>query len=94
MIDPDFLVTWSPSALRSLDRLPAKVVESVFEFVHGPVSRNPHRLGKPLHLELVGVHSARRGDYRVLYRIDDRTHAIEIALVQHRSDVYRSRGSQ
>ena len=33
--------------------------------------RQPHRVGKPQVRELAGLHSARRGPYRLLYRIDD-----------------------
>lgn len=32
---------------------------------------SPHRVGKPLKLGLETLHSARRGDYRVIYHIDD-----------------------
>lgn len=30
----------------------------------------------------------RVGDYRIIYRIDDRTEAIEVVIVRHRSAVY------
>jgi mRNA interferase RelE/StbE len=52
---------------------------------------NPARLGKPLRFELEGLHSARRGDYRVIYRIDRASHRVEIVAIEHRSDAYRSR---
>lgn len=62
---------------------------AIIEFVYGPLAENPHRLGKALHYELTGWHSARRGAYRVIYRIDGE--AIEIAVVHlaHRADAYR-----
>jgi mRNA interferase RelE/StbE len=37
------------------------------------------------------MHSARRGDYRVIYRIDDRARQVIVVAVEHRSDVYRPR---
>jgi len=42
-------------------------------------------------LGLEGAHSARRGDYRVIYEIDEDEHRVYILFVEHRSDVYRPR---
>jgi len=47
------------------------------------------RAGKPLVGELAGIWSLRRGDYRVLYRVDDASKIVEVARVAHRRDVYR-----
>ncbi len=43
----------------------------VVEFLSGPRAENPHRMSKPLRYELEGLRSARRGDYRILLRVDD-----------------------
>jgi mRNA-degrading endonuclease RelE of RelBE toxin-antitoxin system len=64
-----------------------KIAAAVVEFVYGPLAANPHRIGKPLHGRLAGLHSARRGDYRVLYRIT--SDVVMIEAVGHRSSVYR-----
>lgn len=48
------------------------------------------RSGKPLAGELRGLWSLRRGDYRILYRIDDAARRIGVARVGHRRDVYGS----
>lgn len=82
-------VAWTPSARRALIRLPEKAATAVVEFVYGPLSVNPRRVGKPLRFELEGLHSARRGDYRVVYRIEDGR--LTIVAVEHRSDAYRPR---
>jgi len=74
-----------------LSRLPEKVATAAVEFAYGSLAAGPHRVGKPLRLELAGLHSARRGDYRVIYRIDDSTRRIDILAIEHRSDAYRSR---
>jgi hypothetical protein len=39
----------------------------------------------------VAPNQAQRGDYRVIYRIDDYLHAVTIMAIEHRSDVYRPR---
>lgn len=50
----------------------------------------PRRIGKALQRELSGIHSARRGTYRVLYRIDEQRREVIVLRVEHRRDVYRS----
>jgi len=74
-----------------LARLPEKIATAAVEFIYGSLAENPHRVGRPLKLGLSGLHSARRGDYRVTYRIDDHLHAVTIMAIEHRSDVYRPR---
>jgi mRNA-degrading endonuclease RelE of RelBE toxin-antitoxin system len=61
------------------------------EFPYGSLAASPHRVGKPLKLSLEGLHSARRGDYRVIYRIDDQRHLVTVIAIEHRSDIYRPR---
>ena len=41
--------------------------------------------------KLAGLRSARRGDYRVIYRIDDQRHLVTVLAIEHRSDIYRPR---
>jgi mRNA interferase RelE/StbE len=86
-----FDVAWSPSSLRDLARLPEKVATAVAEFVYGALADNPQRVGHELRFELVGKHSANRGDYRVIYEIDDSAHLVTILAIDHRSKIYRSR---
>lgn len=88
--DP-YEVTWASSAFRSLDRLPEKVAAACIEFVYGGLAENPHRAGRALRFDLEGKHGARRGDFRVIYAIDDDRHDVTIVAIDHRSDVYRPR---
>lgn len=90
MSSSDFDVAWTSAARRSLDRLPEKIATAVVEFVYGSLAANPPRVGKPLKLNLEGLHSARRGDYRVIYRIHDAQRRVDVIAVEHRSDAYRS----
>ena len=91
MTDAGFDVAWTPTSRRALARLPEKVAAAAVEFIYGSLAENPRRVGKPLKLGLAGLHSARRGDYRVIYSIDDHLHAVTIMAIEHRSDVYRPR---
>jgi len=86
-----YAVAWTAPARRALSRPPEKVASAVVEFCYGSLAANPRRVGKPLKLGLEGLHSARRGDYRVIYRIDDQSQRIDIVAVEHRADVYRPR---
>jgi mRNA interferase RelE/StbE len=84
-----YAIEWASPALRSLQRLPDKVGTAVVEFVYGGLAENPARVGRPLRWELQGLHAARRGDYRVVYRIDDTRQVLIIEAVAHRADIYR-----
>jgi mRNA-degrading endonuclease RelE of RelBE toxin-antitoxin system len=86
-----YTISWAAPARRALTRLPEKVGTAVVEFLYGSLADNPHRVGKPLKLGLDGLHSARRGDYRVIYRIDDNRKQVEVIAIEHRSDLYRPR---
>ena len=87
----DFAIAWTTVSRRALTRLPEKVATAVVEFLYGSLAAGPHRVGKPLKLGLEGLHSARRGDYRVIYRIDDQRHLVTVIAIEHRSDIYRPR---
>lgn len=89
----DYEVFLLPSAQRSLRRLPEKVATAVVEFLYGALAANPHRAGKALSLDYAGLHSARRGDYRVIYEIVTDPRRVEVLVIEHRADVYRSRRS-
>lgn len=86
-----FAIAWTAASRRALTRLPEKVATAVGEFLYGSLAASPYRAGKPLKLGLEGLHSARRGDYRVIYRIDDHQRRITVVAIEHRSDVYRHR---
>jgi mRNA interferase RelE/StbE len=77
-------------ARRQIDRLPISVAAAVIETL-GAIASNPRRLGKPLRFELEGCFSARRGPYRIVYRIDEETHTVSVLAVAHRADIYRTR---
>lgn len=81
----------TPEGLRHLNRLPEKVREAALAAILGPIADNPQRLGKPLLGQLEGLHSARRGDYRIIYEILEDQQIVLIHRVQHRGDVYRPR---
>jgi mRNA-degrading endonuclease RelE of RelBE toxin-antitoxin system len=79
----------TPTVRRALsERLPEAV--AAYEFITGPLLQQPHRVGKRLMPPLDDRFSARRGTYRIIYRIDDDANTITVVDVDHRRDVYRS----
>ena len=85
-----YTVRLSPSAKRALTTdLPESVAAACFEFIYGPLARNPRRVGKQLNPPLWPKYSARRGEYRVIYLIIEREIVVEVIAIQHRRDVYR-----
>ncbi len=74
---------------QSAEQLPAAIAFAAHEFIKGPLLANPHRVGKRLMPPLDDRHSARRGTYRVLYRIDDEDHVVTVLAVGPRSGIHR-----
>ena len=82
----------APTAKKQLaEQLPESVAFAAYEFIIGPLLDNPHRVGKPLRPPLHDRYSARRGTYRVIYRIDDELQRATAVGVFSRADAYRSR---
>jgi mRNA-degrading endonuclease RelE of RelBE toxin-antitoxin system len=70
--------------------LPEAVATAAYEFITGPLLREPYRVGKRLLPPMDDRFSARRGTYRIIYRIDDKNRIVTVVDVDHRRDVYRT----
>lgn len=91
MTDEQYTLVITPTARRQIsEQLPESVAFAAHEFIVGPLLENPHRVGKQLHPPLADRHSARRGTYRVIYRIDDRRRTVTVVGVLRRADAYRA----
>jgi len=86
---PYELVLTPPSVRAIRSGLPEAVAAAVIEFLAGALVESPRRVGKPPRGELAGIHSARRGTYRVLYRINEGSREVVVLRIDHRSDAYR-----
>ena len=90
-----YRLSLAPAARRALTEgppvgLPVAVAAAVGGFLVGPLLQRPYVVGKPLASELAEYHSARRGAYRVVYRIDDKARTVHVVRIDHRADVYHS----
>ena len=87
---PRYELHFLPAARRAIShRLPETVAAAVLEFCDQTLASNPYRVGKPLFGPLAGCYGARRGTYRIVYRIDDDSRTVAILDVDHRADIYR-----
>ena len=90
-LDERYTLRTTPTVRRALaELLPEAVATAAYEFITGPLLENPHRVGKRLLPPLDDRHSARRGTYRVVFRIDDKERIVTVVDIGHRRDVYRS----
>ena len=92
MISPErYELVISPTVRRQLaEILPESVAFAAYEFIIGPLLDNPHRVGKRLQPPLGDRHSARRGTYRVIYRIEEQERRVTVVAVAPRSEAYRA----
>jgi mRNA-degrading endonuclease RelE of RelBE toxin-antitoxin system len=88
--DPPYDVEVVPRAGRDLEQLPGKIATACVEFIFTTLAANPYRVSKPLFRELAGQRSARRGSYRIVFRVNDDKRLIEVLRVSHRGHAYRT----
>jgi len=75
-----------------MDRLAVevpRVAGAIAELVYGALVQEPHRVGKPLRFDLAGQYSARRAEYRTIYRVDGIKGEVVILRVGTRRTIYR-----
>ena len=86
-----FRVVVTRTAARQLaERLPEAVAAACVEFLFGPLANNPLRVGAELRPPFAGQWRARRGEYRVRYRIDHTEGIAFVVDIDRHRDAYRS----
>jgi mRNA interferase RelE/StbE len=82
----------TPTARRAVaEQLSEAVAAAVLDFLTTTLVLHPRRVGKPLRGDLAGLWSARRGTYRVLYRLREEPREVIVVRIEHRRDAYRPR---
>ena len=85
-----YQIRFQPAARRAIaQRLPETVAAAVLEFCDAALAASPRRVGKPLFGPLAGCQGARRGTYRIVYRIDEDTRTVHVLDIDHRAETYR-----
>jgi mRNA interferase RelE/StbE len=86
-----YLLRTTPTVKRALaESLPEAVSAAAYDFITGPLLRSPKRVGKRLLPPLDDRFSARRGTYRIIYRIDDKARIVTVVDIGHRRDIYHT----
>lgn len=84
-------VRLTATAQRQLsEKLPESVAAACIEFMVGPLSSNPQRVGAALRPPFEGYFRTRRGVYRIRYRIVEDERIVYVVDIDHRRDAYRS----
>lgn len=90
MSDGPYELVLTPPAIRAVKSgPPAGVAGAAIEFLTRALVENPQRVGRRLRGDLAGIHSARRGTYRVMYRINEAQREVVVLRIDPRRDVYR-----
>lgn len=88
---PPYSIALAPGARRALaESLPPAGTFAAWEFIQGPLRQRPRTVGAPLRAPIEGLWRARRGEYRVRYRIDEENRSVVVLDVDHRRDAYRA----
>lgn len=85
------LIVARPAARAIAETLPEAVSAAVIDFITGSLLESPRHVGRELRNELAGIHSARRGSYRILYRVDDSERTVTVLRIDHRGNIFRTR---
>lgn len=88
---PRYTVEFSPTAQKSLRRLPKKVAAQAYAIAHSLQSEPRPRSCKKLE-GYDNLYRIRFGDYRLAYAIEDDRLYILVLDAAHRKDIYRGIG--
>jgi mRNA interferase RelE/StbE len=75
-------------AQRSLDRLPQKDFEAIVNALRD-LAKSPGPKGVEK-IKTAGLWRIRRGDYRVVFSIDDGEKVVTVLRIGHRREIYRA----
>ncbi len=84
----DYEVTFARSARRELEVLDRVLVVRIIVRIES-LSHDPRPPGSQKLRGERDLWRIRVGDYRVVYRVDDRKRVVDVVRIRHRRDVYR-----
>jgi mRNA interferase RelE/StbE len=87
---PLYTVEFSERAAKSLDKLPAKIFDRVSKAAD-ELEINPRPNGCKKLEGKIDTYRIRVGDYRIVYRVEDKKLFVLVIDVDHRSRVYKRR---
>jgi mRNA interferase RelE/StbE len=85
----DYSISFARSARKELERLPSDIADRILAKVE-TLAGDPRPGGV---IKLHGQKNLWRlrvGDYRIVYSIDDFSKTVDVSIIRHRRDVYRT----
>lgn len=87
---PPYGIVLALAARRALTTsLPVPAAFAAWDFITRPLAEKPRVVGVRLRAPFEGLWRARRGEYRIRYRIDEGKRHVVVPDVDHRRDAYR-----
>jgi len=83
----EYRIVLTSSAERDLRALPRKVEERIVATID-TLSQEPRPRGVKKLKGITNLWRIRVGDYRIIYRIDDRERLVDISHIRNRKDAY------
>ncbi|EKR65421.1 addiction module toxin, RelE/StbE family [Leptospira weilii str. 2006001853] len=83
----EYSILLSKSVTKQLDKLPENIADSLIETIEG-LAKNPRPQGVKKLKGRDGFR-IRKGDYRIIYDIQDQKLIIEVIAIGHRKDIYQ-----
>ena len=83
---PEYAIVITETAARQLNKLPSRIADDLVRVIQS-LAINPRPQG---YKKLKGRkgYRIRKGDYRIIYDVYDRTLLIDVIAVGHRKDIY------
>lgn len=85
-----YTLIFEQQVYKDLDRIPAKDLDRISEGFES-LKRDPRMPGAKKLQNSSDRYRLRKGNYRIIYIIDDKKTTVRIMIVRHRKDVYRDR---
>lgn len=86
-MNSSFEVVYHPDVVRNdLPRITSSVKERIRKSIETKLTIAPQEFGEPLRRTLKGYWKLRVGDYRVVYKIENRT--VIVFRIGHRREIY------
>lgn len=75
---------------KDIQKIPLATREVIRKAIEKKLTVDPIGFGKPLRYSLKGHRRLRVGDYRVIYRVEEKKVIVIAVDIDHRKDVYES----
>jgi len=81
-----YQISYHPDVQKDLADLPKNIKDRIQKAIEERLMKDPVKYGNPLRKSLRGYRKLRVGDYRVIYRLEERN--IFVFKIGHRKEIY------